>query len=180
MALKATIFKADLQVSDMGRSYYQDHSLTIARHPSETDERMMMRLLAFALHAGDALSFANRLTTDDEPDLWQNDLTGSIQLWIDIGQPDEKRILKACGRARQVVVYTYSGHSAKVWWDQIGPKLERVKNLTVVNLPAAAAQAMEKMAQRSMKLQFTIQDGQVWMADQNSTVHIELTVLKNP
>ncbi len=180
MALKATIFKADLQVSDMGRSYYHDHSLTIARHPSENDERMMMRLLAFALHASDSLSFANRLTTDDEPDLWQNDLTGNIELWIDIGQPDEKRMLKACGRARQVFVYTYSGHSAKVWWEQVSPKLERVKNLTVVNLPAIAAQAMEKMAQRSMQLQFTIQEGQVWMADQNTTVHIELTVLKSP
>ena len=134
----------------------------------------------FALHAGDSLSFANRLTTDDEPDLWQNDLTGNIEVWIDIGQPDEKRMLKACGRARQVFVYTYSGHSAKVWWNQVSPKLERVKNLTVVNLPAAAAQAMEKMAQRSMQLQFTIQEGQVWVADKDNTVQIELSVLKSP
>jgi uncharacterized protein YaeQ len=173
MALKATIFKADLQISDMGRSYYQDHSLTIARHPSETDERMMMRLLAFALHASDSLSFANRLTTDDEPDLWQNDLTGTIEIWIDIGQPDEKRILKACGRARQVFVYTYSGHSAKVWWDQVSPKLERVKNLTVVNLHSRRPWRKWHSARCSCSSR---SGGQVWMAEE--PVHIELTVLK--
>ena len=106
MALKATIFKADLQIADMDRHYYGDHALTIARHPSETDERMMVRLLAFALHAHDMLAFGRGLSADDEPDLWQKDLTGAIDLWIDVGQPDEKRMLKACGRSSRVVVYS--------------------------------------------------------------------------
>src|SRR3990167_5447685 len=108
MALKATIYKAELQIADMDLQYYQDHTLTIARHPSETDERMMIRLLAFILHANEALIFGKGLSADDEPDLWQKDLTGAIKLWVEVGQPDEKRILKACGRAEKVIVYSYS------------------------------------------------------------------------
>jgi len=180
MALKATIFKAELQISDMDRNYYHDHALTIACHPSETEERMMVRLTAFALHAHEALSFANRLTTDDEPDLWQKDLTGSIELWIDIGQPDEKRVRRACGRAKQVFIYTYSGHSADVWWKQSGAALEGCRNLTVINVSAKSDQDLVKLAQRSMRLQFTIQDGQVWVTDQDTTVHLELTTIKGP
>ncbi len=117
MALKATIFKVELQVADMDRSYYGDHALTIARHPSETDERMMLRVLAFALHAGPDLAFGKGLSTDDEPDLWQRDLTGAIALWIDVGQPDEKLLRRACGRAREVVVYAY-GRGVDLWWDR--------------------------------------------------------------
>ena len=114
MALKATIFKADLQIADMDRNYYQDHALTLARHPSETDERMMVRLLAFAIHADEALTFTKGLFDTEEPDLWQKDLTGAIQLWIEVGQPDEKRILKACGRSEQVIVYSY-GATSHIW-----------------------------------------------------------------
>ena len=113
MAIKATIFKTELQVSDMDRGYYRDHTLTLARHPSETDERMMVRLLAFALHADEALLFGRGLSTDDEPDLWQKDLTGAVELWIDVGLPTEKDIRKACGRARQVVVYCYGGRGVQ-------------------------------------------------------------------
>jgi uncharacterized protein YaeQ len=180
MALKATICKAELQIADMVRNYYHDHALTIARHPSETDERMMVRILAFALHAHEALSFAGKLTNDDEPDLWQKDFTGAIESWIEVGQPDEKRILKACGRAKRVFIYTFSGHSAGVWWRQTGPQLERVNNLTVINLPEAAIQAMEKLAQRSMELQCTIQEGQLWMGDKETTVLVEPVIIKTP
>ena len=115
MALKATIFKAALQIADMDRGYYAEHPLTIARHPSETDERMMLRVLAFALHAGPGLAFGRGLSTDDEPDLWQRDLTGAIRLWIDVGLPDEKLVRRACGRADEVVVYAY-GRGADLWW----------------------------------------------------------------
>ena len=115
MALKATIFKAAVQIADTDRNYYQTHALTLARHPSETDERMMVRLLAFALHAHESLLFGKGLSADDEPDLCRKDLTGAIQLWIDVGQPDEKRLRKACGRASQVVVYSYGTTSARAW-----------------------------------------------------------------
>ena len=174
MALKSTIFKADLQISDLGRNYYHDHSLTIARHPSENDERLMVRLLAFALHAHEALVFANGMGTDDEPALWRKDLTCSIELWIEVGQPDEKRVRRACGRARQVVIYSYGGHGADVWLDRMNGDLDRAGNLTVVTLPASATRALAALAQRSMRLQITIQDGQVWMGDGKETVHIEI------
>ncbi len=180
MALKATIFKAELQISDMGRNYYRDHALTIARHPSETDERMMVRLLAYALHAHEALNFANGMGIDDEPDLWQKDLTGAIDLWIDVGQPDEKRIRKACGRAKQVFIYSYGGKSVSGWREQICGKYERTGNLTMINLPAAASQSLAKLVQRSMQIQCTIQDGQIWVADKNTTVHIDLSVAALP
>ena len=95
MASNATIFKATLQIADMDRNYYADHALTIARHPSETDERMMVRLLAFVQHAHEALAFGRGLSADDEPDLWRRDLTGAVELWIEVGQPEEKRLRKA-------------------------------------------------------------------------------------
>ncbi len=150
MALKATIFKAELQIADMDRNYYHDHALTIARHPSETDERMMVRLLAYALNADDALVFGKGLSTDDEPDLWRKDLTGAIELWVDVGQPDERRIRRACGRARQVIVYSYGGYAAGIWWNQVGGELARTKNLTVISVPAAASQALAQARQTGL------------------------------
>jgi len=180
MALKATIFKADLKIADMDRRYYGDHTLTIARHPSETDERMMVRLLAFALHAHEALSFGRGLSTDDEPDLWQKDLTGSIEIWIDIGLPDEKRIRRACGRARQVFVYSYGGRSAELWWDQVNAKLGQAKNLSVIGLPAVSTQALAKLALRNMQLQFTIQEGQIWISNKNQVVELAPATLRAP
>ena len=141
MALKATIYKAELSIADMDRNYYETHQLTLARHPSETDERMMVRLLAFARHANDALAFGKGLSSEDEPDLWQKDLTGVIDVWIDVGQPDEKRIRRACGRAGQVVVYTYGGRGADLWWGQTAEKVERATNLTVVNLSRSSHSA---------------------------------------
>ena len=172
MALKATIYKAELQIADMDRNYYQNHTLTMARHPSETDERMMIRLLAFAIHASEALTFTKGLFDVDEPDLWQKDLTGAIDLWIEVGQPDDKRLMKACGRSERVIVYCYSATS-HIWFKQIANKLERAKNLTVINIPSDASVQLEKLAQRNMQLQCTIQDGQIWLTDSVSTVLVE-------
>ena len=180
MALKSTIFKADLQIADMDRHYYHDHALTIAQHPSETDERMMVRILAFALHADEALAFGNGLSTDDEPDLWQKDLTGAIDLWIDVGLPDEKLIRRACGRAKQVIVYSYGGRVADMWWTQSGSKLERATNLTIINLPIDTSRALAQLAQRNMQLHCTIEDEQIWLADKNNTVQVELAKIKIP
>lgn len=172
MALKATIYKADVQIADMDRNYYQDHGLTLARHPSETDERMMIRLLAFAIHASEALTFTKGLFDTDEPDLWQKDLTGAIELWVEVGQPDEKRIMKACGRSEQVIVYSYSATS-HIWYKQIANKLERARNLTVINIPAEASAQLEKLANRNMQLQCTIQDSQIYLTDGAETVLVE-------
>jgi len=179
MALKSTIYKADLQIADMDRHYYQDHSLTIARHPSETDERLMIRLLAFVRHASASLAFAKGLSDVDEPDLWQKDLTGAIDLWIDVGQPDERRMLKACGRAHQVIVYSYSSTSA-IWWGQIGSRVERARNLAVYNIASTTSAALEAMARRSMQLQCTVQDGQIWIGNGEQPLQVDFTVLKAP
>ncbi|MGH8769037.1 MAG: YaeQ family protein [Burkholderiales bacterium] len=180
MALKATIFKAELEIADMDRRYYGDHTLTIARHPSETDERMMVRLMAFALHAHEALSFGRGLSADDEPDLWQKNMSGTIEIWIDVGLPDEKRIRRACGRARQAVVYSYGGRGAGLWWDQVNPKIGQIENLSVISLPAASTQALAKLALRNMQLHFTIQEGQIWISDKNQVVELGPVTLKTP
>ena len=177
MALKATIFKADIQIADMDRHYYHEHTLTIARHPSETDERMMVRLLAFARHAHEALVFGKGLSDSEEPDIWQKDLTGAIDLWIDVGQPDDRRILKACGRAASVKIYSYSSNSP-IWWNQTGSRVERAKNLEVINLSSVTSQAMARLAQRNMQLQYTMQDGEIWVNGNDETLSIELTALK--
>jgi uncharacterized protein YaeQ len=171
MALKSTIYKADCQITDMDRGYYQAHNLTIALHPSETEERMIVRLLAFVINAHEYLQFTKGLSTDDEPELWQKSLTDDIELWIEVGMPDEKRIRKASSRADKVILYTYGGRN-KVWWSQTQAKLERFKNLTVINLPKEATDEFAPMVKRTMQLQISIQDGQIWVSDEQNAATI--------
>jgi uncharacterized protein YaeQ len=178
MALKATIFRAELQIADMDRGYYRDHALTLARHPSETDERMMVRLLAFALNADENLAFGKGLSTEDEPALWLRDLTGAIKLWIEVGLPDEKSVRKACGRADRVCIYSYGGHAASLWWNQTSGQVARFANLEVLELPSAATRAMAAMAQRNMRLQCSIQDGQALLTDGEHAAPVEPVALK--
>lgn len=178
MALKATIFKAELQIADMDRNYYQEHTLTLARHPSETDERMMVRLLAFALFADEHLEFGRGLSAEDEPALWLKDLTGAVKLWIEVGLPGEREIRKACGKASRVVVLCYGGRGVDIWWNQNRDKLERLRNLVVMNLPVSVTQELAGLAQRGMSLQCTIQDGQAWLTDGERTVQISPVRLK--
>lgn len=173
MSPKSTVYKVELQVSNMDRHHYQLHPLTLAQHPSETVERMMVRLLAFALNADEALTFGRGLSTDDEPDLWRRSLTGEIEQWIEIGQPDEQRIRRACGRAAKVIVYTFSGRGAEVWWDKTGAALERNRNLSVIDFPADISTAMAALVERTMRLQCMIQDGQAQLMNDATTVSIE-------
>ncbi len=180
MAPKATIYKAEVQVSDMDRGYYATHALTLAQHPSETNERLMVRLLAFALHADERLEFGRGLSSDDEPDLWRKSLTGEIEQWIELGQPDEQRIRKACGRARQVVVVSYSGRSADIWWDKIAGGLARSKNLTVIDIPAATVQELATLIDRNMQLQCMVQDGQAQLMNEKASVTVEPAVRMAP
>lgn len=166
MALTATIRKAELQISDLDRGYYATHHLTLAQHPSETDERLMVRLLAFALFARDRLEFGKGLSESDEPDLWQHDYTGEVALWIDLGQPDESRVRKACNRAAEVVVVNYGGNAAEVWWKKYGAALARFGNLRVLDIDPAAVAALARRIQRGMRFQVLIQDGEVqWFGD---------------
>ena len=176
MAIKATIHKAQLQIADMDRAVYADHSVIIARHPSETDERMMIRLLAFALNvtADDKrgnLEFAKDLWDVDEPALWHKDYTDAVQQWIDVGQPDDKRLMRAAGRSERVTVYGFA-NSTPVWWKGIESKLTRAANLVVWQIEAAQSQALAKLAERGMQLQVTVQDGTVWMSSGTDSVEI--------
>jgi len=176
MALKATIYKANVQLADMDRQVYDDHGLTIARHPSETDERMMIRLLAFALNVPasndhGALEFAKDLWDTDEPGLWQKDLTGQIEHWIDVGQPDEKRLMRASPRSGRVSVYSFSA-STPIWWSGIDTKITRARNLSVWQIAADQSQELASLAQRTMQLQVTVQDGTVWVGDGQRSVEV--------
>ena len=184
MAIKATIYKASLQIADMDRGVYADHALTLALHPSETEERLMVRLLAFALQApanndDGALLFARGLADSDEPDLWQHDLTGQLVQWIEVGQPDERRLAKACGRAERVVLYCY-GSAAGIWWAGIRNKLTRLSNLWVWQIPSEQAQALAQMALRGMQWQLTIQDGQVWLSSGEQPLELTPQLLMGP
>jgi uncharacterized protein YaeQ len=173
MALSSTIYKAELQISDMDRHYYATHALTLARHPSETEERMMVRLLAFALYAGDRLEFGKGLSDEAEPALWRKAYTDEIELWIEVGQPDEARIRKACGRAQQVVVINYGGRGGDVWWDKNANALGRNKNLTVLDIPAEVVDALAVISERGMRLQCLIQDGQLQVMNESTSISVE-------
>jgi uncharacterized protein YaeQ len=179
MALKSTICKVELAVADVDRGYYRDHSLTVARHPSETDERMMVRLLAFALHADEALEFGRGLSAEDEPDLWRRDLTGAIERWIEVGLPDERKVRKACGRARSVDILAYGGRAVALWWQAVREKLDRQDSLTVTELPIEASRALAQLARRSMRLQVTIQEAHVLVVDGSTSLSLDLRGLKS-
>ncbi len=180
MALKSTIFKVELQLADLDRSHFGEYSLTLARHPSETDQRMMIRLLAFALFASDSLVFGRGLSAEDEADLADTDLTGCIERWIDVGLPDERNIRRACGRARQVVVLAYGGRQAEIWWQQSADKLSGQKNLTVISLSPEESLALAGLAERNMRLQCTIQDGTIWLGGERSQVELAPQTLLAP
>ena len=169
MALKATIYKADVQIADMDRHYYQSHALTLAKHPSETDERLMVRLLAFVLFADDALLFGKDISADDEPALWLSDLTGVVKLWIEIGQPNERIIRKACGRAEKVVLILY-GKQSDLWWKH--HMFTHKPNVTVIQLSTENTTSLASMAKRNMSLTCTIEDGQLMVMDDETTLTI--------
>ncbi|MFO1225921.1 YaeQ family protein [Roseateles sp.] len=182
MALKATIYKAQLQIADMDRHVYGDHNLTLAKHPSETDERLMNRVLAYALNvpADDLrgrLEFTKGLSDVDEPELWQRDLTGEVVHWIDLGQPDDRRLMKAHGRSERVSVYSYAS-STPVWWSGIDSKLARAERVQVWQIPADQSAALAAMAERSMQLQISIQDGSVYVSTATQSAEIHPHLLK--
>jgi len=181
LALKSTIFKADLQLADIDHGCYTDLQLTLARHPSETDERMMLRLAALALNAhqvqdlcgGDGrIGFGAGLSSPDEPDVQLVDFTGRTRLWIEVGQPDEKALAKACAKADAVLLYAY-GPAAEVWWRGIEGKLTRLPKLQVWRIAAADAQALAALAERSMQLQATVQEGQLTLSGAAGSVTLE-------
>lgn len=170
MAPNATVYKAELQVTDLDRHYYASHNLILAQHPSETSERLMARLLAFALHADERLEFGRGLSDEDEPALWKRDYTGEIDLWIELGQPDEARLRKASGRARQVVVVGYSGNAFDLWWKKNAAALSRLRNLTAIDIAPTDVSAAVALLARGMRLTAMIQDGELQLMDTDRTI----------
>ena len=179
MAQKATIYKVELSVSDMDRHYYETHKLTIAKHPSETDERMMVRLLAFALNAHEQLELTKGISTDDEPDIWQKSLSDELELWIALGLPSDKVVRQSCAKAQKVVIYTYGGRTADVWWDKIQNSTSRFDNLQIMALSEQSTSELAGLADRSMKLQVNIQDGDVMVSVGDQIVYVTPTTLKS-
>ena len=173
---KSTVVKAELQVSDMDRHYYATHNLVLAQHPSETDERLMVRLLAFALHADERLEFGRGLSDEEEPALWRRDYSGDIELWIEVGNPDESRIRKACARAREVVVLNYGGRASDLWWEKAAGTLSRLKNLTVLALPAEVPPRLAAMGGRGMRLNALVQDGELQLMGDEASLAIRPAV----
>jgi uncharacterized protein YaeQ len=160
----------------MDRNYYQQHQLTIARHPSENDQRMMLRIVAFIQNASEHLEFTKGLSEVDDPDLWQKNLTDDIELWIELGQPSEQRIKKGCNASQQMIVYSYQDNAFDVWWDKEKNKLAMRKNLNVYTLAPELADLLANAVDRHMNIQVTIQDGTSWLTINESAV--ELTVEK--
>jgi uncharacterized protein YaeQ len=178
MAQNATIYKVELSVSDMDRHYYETHKLTVAKHPSETDERLMLRLIAFALNAHEALEMTKGLSTDDEPDIWQKSLSGALDVWVALGLPSEKIVRQSCGKAGAVKIYPYGGRTAEVWWDKIKNTTTRFENLEVVNFSEKDTTALAKLASRTMRLQINIQDGDVMVSLGDHIVNITPQIWK--
>ena len=172
MAQKATIYKVELSVSDMDRHYYETHNLTVAKHPSETDERLMVRILAFALNAHEQLEMTRGISTDDEPDIWQKSLSGELELWVALGLPGEKVVRQSSGKSDEVIVYCYGGRTAEMWWEKIKNKTTRFNNLKVINFSEDDTNALAKLASRSMRLQVNIQDGDVMVSVDGGIVYV--------
>jgi uncharacterized protein YaeQ len=172
MAQNATIYKVELSVSDMDRHYYETHKLTVAKHPSETDERLMVRIVAFALNAHEHLEMTKGLSTDDEPDIWQKSLSGELDVWVALGLPSEKVMRQSCSKADKVIVYPYGGRTAEMWWDKIKNSTTRFDNLQVINFSESDTGALAKLASRAMKLQINIQDGDVMVSVDDSIVYV--------
>jgi uncharacterized protein YaeQ len=172
MAQNATIYKVELSISDMDRNYYETHKLTIAKHPSETDERLMVRIVAFAMNAHDHLEMTKGLSTDDEPDIWQKSLSGELDVWVALGLPSEKVLRQSCGKAAKVIVYPYGGRTAEMWWDKVKNSTTRFDNLQVTSFSQSDTDALAKLASRAMKLQINIQDGEVMVSVDEGVVYV--------
>jgi len=179
MGTKATVYKAELEISDIDRGYYATHNLTLAQHPSENDRRLMARLIVFALFAEEGLEFGRGLSNEEEPTLWQRDLTGRVIKWIELGQLDDSSVRRACGKAQQVILVTYSGNSAEVWWRKNQTALARLRDVLVLDLDGNELESATRLLQRSMNLQVTTQEGVCQIMQGDTTVSIRPRVCMN-
>lgn len=178
MALKASVFRLKLQLADLDRQRYEDFPLTLARHPSETDARMMLRVLAFAFHADEQLAFGRGISTDEDPDLWLKNLDGTIDSWIELGTPEPERLKRACGRAQRVVLYAYGDRAVPVWWKRHQGALERLARLSVMQVEDGAMQALANAFEPGMELQCTISEGEAMLSWDEGSLTVAPLLLK--
>ena len=178
MALKSTICKATVNLSNMDTNRYGEIALTIAQHPSETDERMMVRLLAYLLNEQEDLTFGKGLSNDEEPAIWLKSLTDDVKLWIDVGLPDKERVRKASHKADQVLIYVYGTNNASVWWEQNSAAISRFDNVSVIQIAPEASAALANMAAKTMQLGCSVQDNTIWFSNDTDTVEVAPVTLK--
>ncbi len=176
MALKPTIYKAQVELADSDSHHYESLSLTLARHPSETLERMAVRLLAFCLNAAEAPTFTRGLSTAEEPDLWSHSDSGEIEHWIEVGQPEEPRLRKACGRARRVSVYAFA-RSADTWWKLNGEAITALPRLRVWQLQWPDVESAAALLDRTVQLNASIVGGTLYLDNGNASASLEPTIL---
>jgi uncharacterized protein YaeQ len=178
VALKATIFKANLSVANMNIHHYCDYNLTMARHPSENSQRMMYRLVAYALLSQENPEFTKGLSTDSEPELWCHNYGGEIEHWVELGQPDEKRIRQACGKAKKVSIFTYQENTADSWLQSIESKIWRFEHLNITHLSKLDGDQFEDLVERSMNLSCNIQDNEAWISSEKANVGVSIRIAK--
>lgn len=179
MALKATVYKAHLSLSNLNIHHYQDYSLTLAKHPSETDLRFMIRLLAFSMLAHEELQFTKGLSDVDEPDMWKINYDGSIEHWIELGLPDERRIRQICGKSKRVSVFTYHGNQATQWFEAIENKLDRFDHLNIIHFLIDRPDEIEAFTSKGMNLSLTIEDDEIWLSTETDRICITFKIVKS-
>lgn len=170
MATKPTIYKLKISLSDLNRNYYDTLSLTLAQHPSETLERMMVRTLAYCINAEEYLTFAKGLNSDDEPDIWAKTLDDQISLWIDVGEPSLERIKKASRQAHALKIYCFNS-KADVWWTQAQAKISRI-NASIIQFQWEEIQALAAMVERTMEISVTITGDSAYVATERGECEI--------
>ncbi len=178
MALGSTVYKATLDISDLDRGYYATHVLTVARHPSETEERLMLRILAFASLAGEHLEFGRGLSTEGEPALWEIDDTGTIERWIEVGCPDVRQVRRAAGRSNHVTVLAYGEDRVGPWWQSVSGDFSKIDKLAVLNVSDEEVAKLTTLCERNMRFAVTIQDETVWVNGEKMNVQIDFQWLK--
>lgn len=179
MALGATVYKATLDISDLDRGYYATHVLTVARHPSETEERLMLRILAFSSLAGEHLEFGRGLSTEGEPALWEIDDTGTIERWVEVGCPDVRQVRRAAGRSNHVTILAYDEDRMGPWWQNVAGEFSKINKLSVLAVSDSEVAALTTLCSRNMRFAVTIQDGTVWVNGEQTNVQIDFRWLKH-
>lgn len=174
MALRSSIFKANISLANLNTQIYDDIALTLALHPSETEERMMYRILAYLFCLQERLEFTEGLNNPDLPDIWQKDFTGAIEHWVDLGFPDEKRIKKALGRSNKVSIFTYNHFKFKIWFEKVSSNLINNPKVFVYCFEDNQPGELLQLVERSMILNCVIEDEQIFLS--NNTVRAQINI----